>query len=130
MNKFKCLLFVDDDYPTNYFHKVIAKEADIAENLIFFDTALKALAYLENHESPDFIMPEIIFLDINMPEMNSWEFTEAYEEKIEQKSSKIIILSTSFNPMDRELAEKNKWVSEFKTKPLTVDFFQELRAKY
>lgn len=126
MKFFNCLMFIDDNYPTNFYHNEIASEADVAEELIFFEQPAKALEHLQEIDAKNEKMPDIIFLDINMPEMNSWEFIDQYQTIIQDQSSKIVILTTSNNPQDRELAEQNIWVDSFLLKPLTLEFFQDL----
>ncbi|MEZ4772805.1 MAG: response regulator [Bacteroidia bacterium] len=130
MKKFRCLVFIDDDYPTNYYHKIIAREAEIAEDLVFFQSATEALDYLISVNDNDGASPEVIFLDINMPGMNGWEFIKAYEKKVSSQSSKIWMLSTSINPADKALADINERISGFLNKPLTVEIFNELREEY
>ena len=130
MRKFKHLLFVDDNYPTNFFHSEIAKEAEAADQLVFFQKAQEALDYLTKARESNEELPELIFIDINMPGIDGWEFTELYGEKIGKSNSNIIILSTSMNPTDQEKAENNQWVSEFRSKPLSLEAFEDLKKKY
>lgn len=130
MKKFKNLVFIDDDYPTNYYHRVIALEAEIADNLTFFQNAREALDYLISLQHKSQQPPEIIFLDINMPGMNGWEFTEAYKENLGSAASEIWILTTSINPNDKRMADHNSLISGFLSKPLTVEIFNDLRKKH
>ncbi|MCB0837111.1 MAG: response regulator [Bacteroidetes bacterium] len=129
MNKFKHLVFIDDDYPTNYYHQIIAEHAEIAEEMSFFQLGEKALEQLiqwkERSEDP----PEIIFLDINMPGMTGWEFLDLYRDEIGQTSTRIIILTTSVNPEDAKKANDHDLVNGFISKPLTVEIFNGLREE-
>lgn len=129
MRKFKCLVFIDDDYPTNYYHREISEEADIAEELLFFQRPLEALGYLKEQKAAGKSFPEIIFLDINMGGINGWEFAEKYGEELSPSSSRIIMLSTTFNPLDKARAADNQWIDSFKSKPLTIDLLEELREE-
>ncbi|MEM6802215.1 MAG: response regulator [Bacteroidota bacterium] len=126
MKKFNCLLFVDDDYMTNYYHREILLEADIAEHLLFFSNPIEALSYLKETDSKDFIRPDIIFLDIHMPEMTGWEFVKEYGEEGHFPASKIYILSDSLNPLDPERARKNPRIMGFRYKPLSLEYISEL----
>ena len=130
MKKFKHLLFIDDNHHTNFYHNEIAKEAGVADQLVFFQKAKEALEYLNKSKENQESLPELIFIDINMPGIDGWEFTELYGENIGKSSSNIIILTTSLNPSDQEKAENNQWVSEFRSKPLSVEVFDELRSRY
>lgn len=76
MKKLNKIIFIDDDIPTNEYHKFIAKKAAVAKDLLFFSTAESALAYLsEIRTKYDF--PDLIFIDINMPGMTGHEFIDA-----------------------------------------------------
>jgi CheY-like chemotaxis protein len=76
--------------------------------------------------------PEIIFLDINMPAMDGWEFLQKYEALPDAHKSSIIVimLTTSFNPEDELKARKIPSVKEFRNKPLTADLLQDILNKY
>jgi len=128
MEKIRLLLFIDDDFATNFYHKIIVRDSGLVEKYLFFSTAAEALTYFEeqkalgNQEKPD-----AIFLDINMPEINGWEFLDLYAETINDKSPVYIMLTTSLNPNDQQRAELNPLVRGLKNKPLTVTHLEELQ---
>jgi len=122
--KLSCILLVDDDYEDNVFHKLIISRMNIAESIEEANDGIEALDYLKKSKAP----PELIFLDINMPRMNGWEFLEEYKDlDAEQKAKTIIMmLSTSSNPDGIRKARKIAEVSGFKTKPLSKEMMVEI----
>ncbi|MFS4483976.1 response regulator [Hyunsoonleella sp. 2307UL5-6] len=118
--KLDLIIFIDDDFATNYLHERNAKLADCTKHVKIFSSALDALGYLKNTDSEDYIKPNIIFLDINMPIMNGWEFLEEYEKINISKHSDLLLvmLTTSLNPKDKAKADDWNIVSDYRNKPL------------
>jgi len=128
MEKIKLLVFIDDDYATNYYHKVIVRDSGLVEKYLFFATAKEALAYFkEQKEMGNLNRPDAIFLDINMPEINGWEFLDIYSDTDLDKAPIYIMLTTSLNPEDVEKAELNPLVRGLKNKPLTEEHLREIQ---
>lgn len=135
--KLNCILLVDDDEPTNFLNKIAIEEVECTHQIKVIPGAREALDYLScagrpapmNKECPT---PEIIFLDINMPAMDGWEFLQKYEALPEAHKSSIIVvmLTTSFNPEDELKARKIPAVKEFRNKPLTPGLLQDILNKY
>lgn len=134
MKKFKNLdfiLLVDDDEATNFYNQEIINNCDFDVNVICANDGKEALDFLSNrgqYESQSGVTKKgIIFLDINMPIMNGWEFLEKYENlPIEQKSIiTVLMLSTTVNPEDLEKAKKEKEVKGFIFKPMTEDYIEK-----
>lgn len=127
MKKFKKLIFIDDDKATNYFHNIILKQADICEEAIFFESAVEALEYFkELFQTNDYVLPDYVFLDINMPMMNGWEFINELKKFQLDNPIIIIMLTTSLNKTDQEKAEELDLIYEFWNKPLASNKLLEL----
>ena len=119
-NKLNCILLVDDDAEDNYFHQIVINEMNITERIEVALNGVEALAFLKKENQ---IHPDIIFLDINMPKMNGWEFMEAYAElRADQKAKVVVVmLTTSENPKDKKRAEQFSEITGFNSKPLTEE---------
>jgi len=135
--KLNCILLIDDDEPTNFLNRMLIEEVDCTEHIQISQSGRAALDYLTGSglfASPkgQFPSPELIFLDINMPAMNGWEFLDRYNELGSEIKRKIIIvmLTTSFNPDDITRAKENAVISNFETKPLTSHKLNRILKKY
>lgn len=122
MTKIKNVLLIDDDYSSNYLHHITIHESDLVENISVFESGITAINYLKQSEK----LPEIIFLDINMPIMNCWGFLEEFEKYWTPQDSYVFLLSSSINPDDVIKAQNHPYIKSFIGKPLTIDIFQEI----
>ena len=122
-------MLVDDDQLDNRFHQIIIEGMDITDKIHTAENGLQAIKYLKQEDS---VLPELIFLDINMPKMNGWEFLEAYKDLEEHQKSQIIImmLTTSLNPSDKAKAQRISEITGFNVKPLSEEMLMEILEKY
>lgn len=136
MKKVNCILLVDDSPADNEFHRIHLTKAGVCNHIrVAYDGAM-ALEYIENSakkgNESDYPKANLIFLDINMPRVNGFEFLEAYQKLDEKLKSEIVIvmLTTSLNPDDEKRAMATKEVTEFHSKPLTDRSIKEIIENY
>ncbi|NIZ15073.1 response regulator [Phaeobacter sp. HF9A] len=114
------ILLVDDCDADRYFFKrslrKVAPEAEVVE----FVYAQDALSYLK---SPGRGAIDIIFVDINMPRFNGFEFADAYHALYPELrgDARLYICSSSINPADRQRTQDHPVISGYCEKPLTRD---------
>lgn len=120
--RFKNALLIDDNHIDNMINQRILNNYSIAENIRSSLSAVEALVYLNQHLQDGNVFPDLIFLDIRMPEMDGFQFLEAFD-KLEtpfKLRTKIYMLSSSLDPTDQRRVLESKYVLRFIGKPLTV----------
>lgn len=127
-----CIMLIDDNKVDNFFHERVIKKNNTAKEIIIKESAEEALEYLCKRKETGNIRPDVIFLDINMPGMNGWEFIEEYRKLDEelQCGMVVVMLTTSENPDDVEKARIQGILADFKTKPLTKEMLDEVIGKF
>ncbi|WP_426062052.1 response regulator [Hymenobacter sp. B1770] len=123
MSQLRCVLLVDDDPTTNYLNRKLLVKMGIADGVLTALNGQEALAAVNTHcyeDSPT--CPDLIFLDVNMPLMNGFEFLAAYRQlpPAQQCATVMVMLTTSLHPRDVQRAHHLP-VSSFLTKPLTAE---------
>lgn len=127
--KIDCVLLIDDDEATNFYHTIILEGEDIDTHIQSVSSAREGLDFLLCRGAyADCPQPGIIFLDLNMPGMSGWDFLKEYDELSKDIHDRAIvtILTTSMNPDDRERAALIPAVKEFVHKPLTPEAFWKI----
>lgn len=129
-NAIRVACIIDDDSMYVNLVKRIIEAKKLCQSLLVFENGKQALTYFEailgsiDQES----IPEIIFLDLNMPVMDGWEFLEKFIT-IKNKFGKIItlyIVSSSINPLDIKKARSINEVRDYLVKPVTIDELESI----
>ncbi len=124
MNQFDSIFLVDDDPINNLINKRLLGKTGASASIKEFLEGENALQLISQLSSEHRLL---VFLDINMPVMNGWEFLNQYQELFPNRKDKILILSSSIDFQDRQRAKEYEVVTGFLEKPLTLekiaDFF-------
>lgn len=127
-----CILLVDDDYTSNFLNTKLLQRLDAAAQIRTALNGQEALDALRTHcQPPTPNCPALVFLDINMPVMNGFEFLEAYRHLplAQQRAVVIVMLTTSVSP--RDLARlQDLPVAGFLAKPLTEEKVAQVVADH
>lgn len=124
------VMLVDDNDVDNFISKRVIELNGFAKSVETQSSGSSALAYLEQYQDEPDMLPELIFLDINMPIVDGFVFLyelENFPETV-QKKCKVVILSSSDNKKDIDKIISNTHVIKFITKPLTDQALKEVQA--
>ena len=128
MNPYKLIMLVDEDEIDNIINQKIIEANNFAEGIIVYQAGQEALDYLKENYTKAEALPDLIFLDINMPVMDGFQFLEEFEKlpgPVHEKI-KIIMLSSSISPRDIDRAASNRFVIKYLNKPLNSRYLQAI----
>jgi len=126
------ILCIDDDPITLMLCKMVITKALFSNEIATAKNGEEALKYYNSLKTnPSINKPQLIFLDLNMPVMNGWEFLESFitAEYSEYHDTKVIILSSTIDPQDLEKSKKYPMVIDFLSKPISKEMLLFLKDK-
>lgn len=123
------IILIDDSKIDLFINKKVIEKYNAKLKIKAFTSAFSAIDYLKI-KSNFLSIPDIIFLDINMPQMNGFQFLKKLEELelVKIKTIEIFILSSSLYSEDLNKAKKEKLCSGYINKPLTVSKIEKVLA--
>ena len=111
--KIKCLIIDDEPLAINVIKNYLEQIEDL-ELVNTFSNSIEGLNFLKNNTI------DVIFLDINMPIWDGWDFLDEIVKLELQHTFEIYMVSSSTSPHDKEKAESYRFVKGFLTKPLEI----------
>ncbi len=126
-------MIIDDDDISNFIYRKVIENTHISQQIWDFQQARVALDYLSANLQDPSKLPDLVFLDINMPVLNGWDFLDEYAKNIWPNLPKpvvLCVLSSSVYKEDIEKASNYEQVSEYISKPLTSEHLKDISGKY
>ncbi|MBC5772683.1 response regulator [Pontibacter sp. KCTC 32443] len=120
---------IDDDEISIFLTSVMLETELFARHIESFDNAKDALIQLRNSNNE--LLPQVIFLDLNMPVLSGWEFLDALTENEERYKDKcsVFILTSSVDEQEKELAKQYRLVTGFLQKPLDERAIRRIKSR-
>lgn len=121
MNVSTRFIIIDDDEFNNRICTVTLEKMSDSPDIKTFLDPLAGFNYIAHEYGKPGMESAILFLDINMPVMNGWQFLERFAQLDDgiKKRIKIYILSSSVDKRDMEKAKQDRNVIHYLVKPLT-----------
>lgn len=118
------MMVIDDNQIDQRLYARVIQRSGIVGEILPHYTAASALDALRDPTQPQ---PDLILLDVNMPEMDGFGFLDAVEAEYGTEICPVIVmLTTSLNPADKQRAEESKLVRAFLNKPLTQALLEHI----
>ncbi len=130
--RYRIVMLIDDNEIDNLINQKMVEAASITDHIFIHTGARSAIEFLRNIEkleTADQVLPDVIFLDIDMPLMDGFQFLDEFEKLMTttKKKCRIVMLTSSINPQDVNRSKKYSNVKLYLNKPLTHESLMDLK---
>jgi len=133
MSAYQSVMLIDDNEIDNLINQKMVEAAGLSKYIYTHTGAKSAIEFLKNIEQlennvVESVLPDIIFLDIDMPLMDGFQFLEEFNKLKDttRAKCKIVMLTSSINPQDVSKSKKYESVKKYLNKPLSQESLKEL----
>jgi CheY-like chemotaxis protein len=120
------IFLVDDDHIYQFTAKKTLESMGLSGQVSTFSNGEAAIDFIRSHISDPAALPDIIFLDINMPVMDGWQFIEEYQKLQPAKKIALYMVSSSVDESDMQRSKDYKVIDDYIIKPVGRSRFEQL----
>ncbi len=130
--KYQSVMLVDDNEIDNIINQKMIEATAFAEKIYVFGGSMSALDFLKNLDKANGIsqenIPSLLFLDINMPMLDGFQFLDEFNKLSKNLKSqiKILMLSSSISERDLNRASDSPFIVQYVNKPLSIPTLKEI----
>lgn len=127
-SKFNIVMVIDDNNIDMYITSRLVSKNNFAAKTLQFSSGREAFEYLTENKNNLSMIPEIIFVDIHMPQMSGFDFMDLYNSLPEDLKTytSCYIISSTIDQRDIKHANADKNVVAFRKKPLDSGFLENI----
>ncbi|SHG31214.1 Response regulator receiver domain-containing protein [Flavobacterium segetis] len=130
-SKFQRVMLIDNNTIDLYLTSKIMTKNNFGEKIEKYTSAIKALTFLQENQADFNKLPQIIFVDIYMPQMSGFEFMLKYDKLSSdlKKYCKVYIISSSIDEYDIKRAKDDLNIVAFQVKTITKEFLESISSE-
>lgn len=131
MKKIECTCIIDDDPIFLYGTTRVMKAVDFCDEITVFNNGQDAIDALSEMVRQNKELPNVIFVDLDMPVMSGWEFLEDFVKIPNQNRGavNVYIISSSIDPSSLECVKTHKVVNNYILKPMSIKGWEDILAQ-
>lgn len=126
--QFKSTVLIDDDEISNLIFSKFSEASKLTKDLICITNPLEGINYLSTLIKDD--IPDVIFIDIDMPQMNGWDLIKKLKEDAKLIQTKIFVITSSIHPINKKKLKTESEVIGLIEKPFSIDKMIQLKQAY
>ncbi|SCY80107.1 response regulator [Flavobacterium caeni] len=126
MKRFKLIYLIDDDEIFVFVMQKLMQKSGRFEQVLNIANGLDAIDVLVDRYSREGSLPDLIFLDLNMPVLDGWQFLDEVERLPFKDRLRIYIISSSIDAREMAKAKEYSTVKRFVSKPVTLDWLNKI----
>ena len=126
------LLVIDDNHMEHMILQTLLTHYKLFEDNNHSEDGKLSLDFLKKNRADEKSLPDLIFLDLYMPNFSGWDFLNRFNRiyRTFKKKIDVVITSTSINPDDMLKSKSYPFVKGFFMKPLSIETLEELNNEY